>query len=99
MYPAILTQILILPPPLVQFKCIWKEAQYSGRSRTVISDEIGRTLIDLQNQLEESSLFDDLETRRAVLKLGIPKTLIDNIGLETIMSRLPETYQKSMFAR
>ncbi|MBW0499711.1 hypothetical protein O181_039426 [Austropuccinia psidii MF-1] len=81
-----------------EFQCIWKESSNGEKPRAVITDEIGKILVKLQNQLEESDLFDDLDNRRAVLKRAIPRTLIAQVGLDTLLKRLPESYQRSLFS-
>ncbi|KAG2010347.1 glutamate dehydrogenase [Coprinopsis cinerea AmutBmut pab1-1] len=83
-----------------EFQCIWREhARLGGtKPRTTISDELSQTLNNLQAELESSDLFDDLPSRKGVLRRAIPKTLVDKIGLETLMERLPETYQRALFS-
>ncbi|POW02083.1 hypothetical protein PSTT_12048 [Puccinia striiformis] len=81
-----------------EFQCIWKESMNGQKPRAVITDEIGKILMKLQTQLEDSDLFENLPGRKAVLKQALPKTLIHKVGLETLMNRLPESYQRSLFA-
>ncbi|KAF9005537.1 NADH-dependent glutamate dehydrogenase [Cyathus striatus] len=83
-----------------EFQCIWREhARLQGaKPRTIISDELSSTLNNLQAELENSDLFDDLPSRKGVLRRAIPKTLVDQVGLETLMGRLPETYQRALFS-
>lgn len=83
-----------------EFQCIWKEhARLSGtKSRTAISDELSQTLNTLQTELENSDLYEDIPSRRGVLKRAIPKTLVDKVGLDALMERLPETYQRALFS-
>ncbi|EJD34372.1 NAD-dependent glutamate dehydrogenase [Auricularia subglabra TFB-10046 SS5] len=83
-----------------EFLCIWREYERLGgaKPRAVISDELSQTITDLQNELEASSLFDDVRARQGVLKEAIPATLRDKLGLETLMKRLPEAYQRALFA-
>jgi glutamate dehydrogenase len=83
-----------------EFSCIWREhARLNGaKSRTAISDELSSTLNKLQAELEASDLFEDLPSRRGVLMRAIPKTLVNEVGLETLMKRLPETYQRALFS-
>lgn len=58
--------------------------------RTSISDQLSSTLNNLQNELEHSDLYDNLQSRRTVLARAIPKTLVDKVGLDALMQRLPE---------
>ncbi|KAH7885197.1 NADH-dependent glutamate dehydrogenase [Phlebopus sp. FC_14] len=83
-----------------EFHCIWREhARLRGaKPRTQISDELSITLNNLQEELESSDLFDDVPSRRGVMRRAIPKTLVDQIGLDTLLERLPEPYQRALFS-
>ena len=83
-----------------EFMCIWREHQrlQGAKARTIISDELSSTLNNLQTELEGSDMFDELSSRRAVLQRAIPQTLVDKIGLDTLMERLPEPYQRALFS-
>lgn len=83
-----------------EFQCIWREhARLGGaKPRTQISDELSITLNNLQAELESSDLFDDEPSRRGVMRRAIPKTLVDQIGLDTLLKRLPESYQRALFS-
>lgn len=83
----------------LEFSAMWKEYLVSKRPLTLISDDIGRQLIDLQNDLENSELWNhDPEARRTVLALGMPKPLVEHVGLDTLVDRLPEQYARSIFS-
>lgn len=83
-----------------EFQCIWKEhTRLQGtKTRTAISDELSQKLNNLQAELETSDLFDDTASLYGVMKRAIPKTLVDRIGLETLLKRLPEAYQRALFS-
>lgn len=83
-----------------EFNCIWKEYSrlHGTKPRTNISDELSSTLNNLQAELESSDLFDDVPSRNGVLTRAIPRTLVDKIGLESLLKRLPETYQRALFS-
>lgn len=83
-----------------EFQCIWREhARLQGsKPRTTISDELSSTLNDLQAELESSDLFEDEPSRRGVIGRAIPKTLVDQVGLDTLLERLPEPYQRALFS-
>ena len=83
-----------------EFGCIWREhARLQGaHPRTLISDELSSKLNDLQAELESSDLFEDEASKRGVMRRAIPKTLIDKVGLDTLLQRLPETYQRALFS-
>ncbi|CAA7258824.1 unnamed protein product [Cyclocybe aegerita] len=83
-----------------EFNCIWKEhSRLQGtKTRTAISDELSQTLNNLQAELESSDLFDDVPSRHGVMRRAIPKTLVDTVGLDTLLKRLPVPYQKALFS-
>ena len=83
-----------------EFSCIWKEHSrlHGIKPRTTISDELSVSLNNLQAELEGSDLYDDVPSRNGVMRRAIPKTLIDLVGLETLLERLPEAYQRALFS-
>ena len=83
-----------------EFSCIWREhSRLRGvKPRTTISDELSQTLNHLQAELEGSDLYDDIPSRNGVMRRAIPKTLVDLVGLETLLERLPEAYQRALFS-
>ncbi|KAJ8081071.1 NAD-dependent glutamate dehydrogenase [Marasmius tenuissimus] len=83
-----------------EFSCLWREhARCQGsKTRTAISDELSSTLNALQAELEASDLFEDKPSRDGVMRRAIPKTLVDKVGLDVLLQRLPETYQRALFS-
>ncbi|KAJ7681527.1 NADH-dependent glutamate dehydrogenase [Mycena rosella] len=83
-----------------EFQCIWREhARLGGaKPRTAISDELSSTLNALQAELESSDLFEDRPSREGVIGRAIPRTLVEKVGLEALLQRLPEPYQRALFS-
>lgn len=83
-----------------EFQCIWREHTrlQGSKPRTIISDELSSKLNDLQAELEGSDLYDDVASRKGVMRRAIPKTLVDQVGLDTLLTRLPEPYQRALFS-
>jgi glutamate dehydrogenase len=83
-----------------EFSCIWREHQrvQGEKARTTISDELSITLNNLQTELEGSDLFDDLPSRRGVLSRAIPQTLVEKVGLDTLIERIPMPHQRALFS-
>ncbi|QRV92303.1 glutamate dehydrogenase (NAD+) [Ceratobasidium sp. AG-Ba] len=84
----------------LEASCIQREhSRLNGsKPRTLISDELSSKLNDLQAELESSDLFDDLPSRRGVLGRAIPATLVKQVGLDALLERLPEAYQRALFS-
>ncbi|KAL5524325.1 GDH2 [Sanghuangporus sanghuang] len=83
-----------------EFQCLWREYARAGGSkpRSVLSDELSSTLNNLQAELEASDLFEDAPSRRGVMRRAIPTTLVAKVGLDALLQRLPETYQRALFS-
>lgn len=45
-----------------------------------------------------SDLFEDTASRRGVLARAVPRTLVERVGVEAVMGRLPEPYQRALFS-
>ena len=83
-----------------EFQCLWKEHArlHGAKSRTTISNELSSTLNNLQAELESSDLYDDVPSRNGVMRRATPKMLVEKIGLETLLKRLLEAYQRALFS-
>lgn len=92
-------QAIVAANATAEFTCIHKEHMRlrGAKARTVISDELSVKITNLQDDLESSDLFNDVTCRKSVLTRAIPPTLLKKIGLETLMERLPEQYQRALF--
>ncbi|KAG1751101.1 NADH-dependent glutamate dehydrogenase [Suillus lakei] len=83
-----------------EFHCIWQEhARLQGaKPRTQISDELSIMLNEMHAKLEHSELFKDAPSRKGVMRRAIPTTLVEQVGLDTLLERLPESYQRALFS-
>lgn len=71
-----------------EFDAIWREHEETGLPRSVLSDKISVAIVTLDNQLQHSDLWNDLELRISILRDALPKTLIEKIGFKTIVERV-----------
>lgn len=81
----------------LEFEAIWREHELTGKSRSVLSDELSNAINDLTEELSNSNLWLDIDFRNQVLSEALPNTLIKQIGLETILERVPDSYLKAIF--
>jgi glutamate dehydrogenase len=93
-------QAKIMENAAAEFQCIWREHSrcQGAKPRTAISDELSSKLNSLQTELEGSDLFEDATSRKGVMRRAIPKTLVERIGLDVLLNRLPETYLRALFS-
>jgi len=81
----------------LEFECIWREHRRTGKPRSIISDELSLAIIDLNENMQESILWSNEPLRKAVLRDAFPQLLLDRLGLDTLLERIPESYVRAIF--
>ncbi|CRG84640.1 glutamate dehydrogenase [Talaromyces islandicus] len=82
---------------MLEFEAIWREHEQTGLLRSVLSDRLSLAITGLDEELQKTSLWDNTELRHTVLQKALPRLLLEKVGLETILQRVPENYLKSIF--
>ena len=72
----------------LEFEAIWRENERTGEPRSVLSDKLSLAITKLDEELQGTELWDDRALRVSVLAEALPKLLVDQIGLETILERV-----------
>lgn len=65
----------------------------------MLSDTLSTAITKLDEELQGTELWDNLELRKSVLSDALPRLLLDQIGLEKIMERVPDNYLRAIFGR
>ncbi|CAK7272698.1 NAD-dependent glutamate dehydrogenase [Sporothrix epigloea] len=81
----------------LEFEAIWREHEETGVSRSVLSDNLSVAITTLDEELQKSDLWNDEKIRRHVLGDALPKLLVDQLGLDTIIERVPDAYLRAIF--
>lgn len=83
-----------------EFGALWKLKEDTGLTLTELSDQLSLAINKLADELASSHELwnDDKVFRNAVLFDALPPLLIKAIGIENIISRVPEAYLKAIFA-
>jgi len=81
----------------LEFEAIWAEHEKTGVPRSLLSDKLSGAITDLDQELQHSELWDNETIRRSVLADALPNLLIEKIGLDTIISRVPDSYLRAIF--
>ena len=72
----------------LEFEAIWREHQQTGIPRSTLSDTLSIAITKLDEELQNTDLWRNMELRRYVLEDALPKLLLDKIGLDTIIERV-----------
>ncbi|CAO3586318.1 unnamed protein product [Absidia cylindrospora] len=81
----------------VEFEALWREHKKSKQPISILSDELSVAIVQLQEQLQEAGLWNNVALRESVLLRAFPKLLLEKVGLETLLKRVPENYVKAIF--
>lgn len=81
----------------LEFECLEKESKKTGVARSIISDRLSNKIVELSGDLEKSNLWDKEDLKRVVLTDYAPKVLLDTVGYETLLTRVPEPYLRAIF--
>ena len=81
----------------LEFEALWREWKSTGRPISVISDELSYAIVNLNEELQLTSLWDNVPLRKTILSEAFPKLLIEQVGLEVLLERVPENYVKAIF--
>jgi glutamate dehydrogenase len=81
----------------LEFEALWREAAETSKHRSILSDELSLAIIKLDEELQQTQLWSNIALRKSVLKDALPNTLLEKIGLDTILTRVPINYLRSIF--
>jgi glutamate dehydrogenase len=81
----------------LEFEAIWRENERTGCPRPVVSDKLSVAITELDEQLQQSDLWEKMHVRRAVLRDALPQLLLTKIGLDKLMERVPDAYLRAIF--
>ncbi|KAJ5138923.1 uncharacterized protein N7515_003771 [Penicillium bovifimosum] len=90
-------QQIIQSNAALEFEAIWREHEQTGILRSSLSDRLSLAITKLDEELQMTELWDNVALRRSVLGDALPRRLLDKIGLETILERVPENYLRAIF--
>lgn len=71
----------------------------TGIRSVEITNQLSENMNNLCDIIVKSDLFLNQEIKKNVMRDIIPKNLQKLVGLETILQRVPETYQRSLFSK
>eukprot|EP01126_Amoeba_proteus_P062656 TRINITY_DN8557_c0_g2_i3.p1 TRINITY_DN8557_c0_g2~~TRINITY_DN8557_c0_g2_i3.p1 ORF type:complete len:986 (+),score=217.93 TRINITY_DN8557_c0_g2_i3:378-3335(+) len=81
----------------LEFEAIWRENQRTKLPRSVLSNAISKKINALNDSIESSSLYENMELRLNIMRKAIPQTLQNFRPLEEIICRLPVNYARAIF--
>ncbi|BFZ57982.1 NAD-dependent glutamate dehydrogenase [Savitreella phatthalungensis] len=81
----------------MEFDAIEREHEATSTPRSLISNRLSEAIVKLQEEMASSSLWQDIKLRTTVLNSAFPPLLLQHIGLDTMLERIPESYVRAIF--
>jgi glutamate dehydrogenase len=81
-----------------EFGLMWDEHTRTGRPLTLISDDISARINRITDAVRASDYIADPQIRRTVVAEYTPAALLDLVGLEAILERVPAAYLDAIVA-
>jgi glutamate dehydrogenase len=72
----------------LEFEAIWREHEITKQPRSILSDTLSVAITKMDEELQKSSLWDNVPFRHSVLSEALPNLLLEKIGLDTILKRV-----------
>jgi glutamate dehydrogenase len=82
----------------LEFEIIWQENLKKRIARPVLSDLISNKINQMKDAIASSDLSQNKALFRKVIECCAPPSLIEQIGFDKVINRVPETYLKAVFA-
>jgi glutamate dehydrogenase len=79
----------------LEFEAIWREHQETGVANSILSDRLSTAITKMDEELQGTELWNNVELRRSVLSDALPSLLLRDIGLDAIMEKVPVNYLKA----
>jgi len=82
----------------LEFEVIWRESERTRIPRSTLSDLISKKINKIKDAIYASDLFNDEALFKKIIKDYCPLVLIEQVGFEKILRRVPLSYLKAIFA-
>jgi glutamate dehydrogenase len=82
----------------LEFEVIWREHKRLDLPRAVLTDRISIKINAITDAINASDLVEDEALFKKVIECCCPRILIEEIGFDKILGRVPQRYLEALFA-
>eukprot|EP00736_Rhodelphis_marinus_P013739 Rmarinus@m.21215 len=80
-----------------EFETMWEAHLTTGTPLSLLTDKLSNKINAITDGIGRSKLWENNVLRRDVLKQAIPSTLINLVGFDSVLTRIPENYARAIF--
>lgn len=81
----------------LEFEALWREHKVTGMAISILSDDLSLAITKLDEEIQETELWTDIQLRNSVLQEALPRCLVESVGLDKILKHVPINYLRSIF--
>ncbi|KAF2206394.1 hypothetical protein CERZMDRAFT_72177 [Cercospora zeae-maydis SCOH1-5] len=81
----------------LEFEAIWRESEQTGVAKSLLSDQLSLAITKMDEELQGTELWNNVSLRRSVLSDALPNLLLQKVGLDKIIERVPDSYLRAIF--
>jgi len=81
-----------------EFTLLWNEHERTGEPFTLLTNEVSTRINDLTDAVTGSNFPDNGKLCRKIVTEYTPHCLLELVGIDTVMERLPDNYLRSIVA-
>jgi glutamate dehydrogenase len=81
-----------------EFNLLWNEHEEKGIPFTLLTNQVSKKINDMTDAVFNSDLPANTQLREKIITDYTPQPLLDLVGLENILDRVPETYLNAIVA-
>ena len=82
----------------LEFEVLWNHKQISKKPFSILTDELSDKINQVTDSIFKSSLWNDKTLVKSIVERHCPKTLVDKIGIDDILKRIPANYLQSILS-
>ena len=82
----------------LEFEVLWNEKQSSKKPLSILTDELSNKINQVTDSIHKSDLWKDETVLKAVVEKHCPAVLVEKVGIEEILTLVPENYLRAIVA-
>ena len=81
----------------LEFEALWRESRATGEAISVLSDDLSNSIVSLREEIGKAPMWNNESLRKAILVEALPPLLVQKIGIDQLLQRIPQTYLQAIF--
>ena len=80
----------------MEFEILWNENKRSKTPLSLLTDQLSDRINTVSDSIRDSDLWKDSKVFKSVIEQHCPPSLVDMVGIEEIMQRVPKNYLQAI---